>query len=224
MEIRDRLPFDDGTFRELTVYLPRIPTTEVRYILCADGQSLPYLIGSQERSGATSRTAFIGVHSSNSLRAREYVEGRDNQHFHRHERFFVNDVRCWVERRFGVELCPNNTGCFGYSCGGSFAVSMGIRHPNIFGSVIALSVANRPIRVDQPTQELLDLSRMWLYLAAGESEPGGMKKYMERLSVWQRKHGGQSRCLPSPGGHEVAVWKHELLRGIEWLRDSCPVR
>jgi enterochelin esterase-like enzyme len=219
MEICVSLPFDDGALsREVTAYFPQEPTTDATFVFCADGQSASYFAERLRQELTANRIGLIGVHSSRAFRGQEYVEGRDTQRVQRHEGFFVDVVRDWIETRFSVQLTRNNTTAFGYSCGGSFAVSMGMRHPELFGSVIALSIAGRPVRVDKPPPELLNLAQSRFYLAAGESEPGGMKKYMKRLASRLRKNGGQSEYRLSPGGHEIAVWQHELYRGIEWLR------
>jgi enterochelin esterase-like enzyme len=219
MQIRVRLPFDDATLsREVTVCFPQEPAVHTTFIICADGQIVPYFAESLRQEIAANSVGLIGVHCSPTLRGQEYVEGRHDQCFQRHESFLVDVVRDWVEEQFSIQLTRENTVAFGYSCGGSFAVSMGMRHPNLFGSVIALSIAGRPVRVDKPIPKLSNLTKSRFYLVAGESEPGGMKKYMKRLADWVRKNGGQSEYRLSPGGHEFAVWQRELSRGIEWLK------
>lgn len=219
MRICIRLPFHDGMDRDVTAYVPPEPLGDVRFVFCADGQSVPLFAEHLRQEVVGARVGLIGIHSHRTLRGREYVHGRDNSPFVRHERFFVNIVRDWVQQQFKIGLNAHNTTCFGYSCGGALAISMGVRHPDKFGSVIALSVAGRPVRVDQPPPDRLDLTKSQFYLAAGESEPGGMKRYMKRIASWLRNNGGRSRYRLSPGGHELAVWQHELIRGIRWFAD-----
>ena len=218
METRIRLTFDDKTqTRDVTACLPQEQASDMAFIFCADGQYVPYFAKQLHDELAAYRVGLIGVHSSPAFRGQEYVEGRDEQCFKEHESFFINVVRDWAQTQACVPLTCNNSATFGFSCGGAFAVSMGIRHPNLFGSVIALSIAGRPVRVDQPPPDVHDLTQSRFYLAAGESEPGSIKNYTKRLASWIRKNGGQSETRLSPGGHELSVWQHELRRGIQWL-------
>lgn len=218
MQIRDRLPFDDESGnREVVADFPEDPTTISKFVFCADGLCVTSLVAGLRNQLKNHRIGLIGIHSSPTSRGQEYVEGRDDLRFRRHENFFVEVVRSWFEEQFRVSLTRENSVVFGYSCGGSFAVSMGMRHADVFGSVIALSIAGRPVRVDQCPPEGLDLTQSRFYLAAGESEVGSMKNYMKRLASWIRKCGGWSEYQLSPGGHEFAVWQRELLRGITWL-------
>lgn len=221
MHVCVNLPFaDESGSRTVSAYLPKRPKENTTFIFCADGQSLPYFVDLMKEDMVAGHVGLVGVDSSSAHRGQEYVAGRDEALFRTHTDFFVGAVRDWVEATAGVRLIPGKSVVFGYSCGGSFAVSMAMQYPDLFGSAIALSVAGRPVRVDKPLSEPIDLTRSLFYLGAGESEPGGMKKYMKRLAGWIRNHGGHSDYRLSPGGHEIAVWRAELLRGWTWIQQQ----
>ena len=77
-------------------------------------------------------TMIVGVHrlADETLRLHEYSPGFDPDRFAAHERFFVEDVRRWVQSRFGVALPADRTAVFGVSAGGELALAIGLRHPD----------------------------------------------------------------------------------------------
>jgi len=218
MLIRATIPFaGDHTTREVFALLPGAPNPRTRYVFCTDGASVARLAAGLEDKISQNQIGLIGVANSPLHRGEEYVIGRDADRFERHERFFVEVVRDWLESHAGFSLAKENSAVFGYSRGGAFAVSMGIRHADLFGGVIALSIAGRPVRIDLAPPLPLALSESRFYLAAGESEPGSIKTYTKRLATWIGHEGGDAVCRFSPGGHEPSVWKTEFERGIDWL-------
>lgn len=60
------------------------------------------------------------------------------ERFAAHESFFVDDVRQWVQTRFGVALAAEHTGVWGASLGGELALAMGLRHPDVYGAVLSV--------------------------------------------------------------------------------------
>jgi pimeloyl-ACP methyl ester carboxylesterase len=51
----------------------------------------------------------------------------------------VQDVRRWALSRFRVALPTDRTIAFGVSAGAELALAMGLRHPNIYGTVLCAS-------------------------------------------------------------------------------------
>ena len=151
------------------------------------GKALPRLPrSSSTRIPGIQRLWFVGVDSCLFQRNAEYVIGRDEQRFTLHESFLIKTVWQWFEQEFGLTLTRHRAGVFGYSCGGSFAVSMGIRHPELFGTVLAFSVAGRPVS-DFEHATVPDISYSAFYLRAGSRESKGMRSYMKRLQLWLSK-------------------------------------
>ena len=206
--------------RAITVCVPHQPSSGDEYVLfCADGQGTSAFATEFFNAYPQDATLwFVGVDSCHLHRNAEYVVGRDEKRFAIHESFLIKTVWQWFEQEFGITLTRQRTGVFGYSCGGSFAISMGIRHPNRFGTVLGFSVAGRPVS-DFQHVPVLDVSDSAFYLRAGSRESKGMRSYMKRLQSWLRKNDALADYRVSPGGHDFALWSDEL---NEVMRSTMP--
>jgi enterochelin esterase-like enzyme len=207
---RHLLRFGDS-YRAVTVCAPHQPGGGDELVLfCADGQNTVAFATEFFNADPGKTTLwFVGVDSCLFHRNAEYVVGRDERRFTQHESFLIKTVWQWVEQEFGLTLSRQRVGAFGYSCGGSFAVSMGIRHPDLFGTVLAFSVAGRPVS-DFEHAPVPDISSSAFFLRAGSREPKGMRSYMKRLQLWLSKNGALADYSVSPGGHEFGLWSGEL--------------
>jgi enterochelin esterase-like enzyme len=105
-----------------------------------------------------------------TTRLQEYSPVFDAERFAAHEKFFVEDVRQWVQSRFGVALPAERTAVWGASIGGELALAIGFRHPYIYGAVFSTSPGGgyRP-----PAMMPSPLPRV--YLVAGTLEPFFLK-------------------------------------------------
>ena len=83
---------------------------------------------------------------------------------------------------------------------------MGIRHPDVFGTIFAFSIAGRPI-TNFNALSLLDLSDVAFYFRAGSRDPNGMRHYMKRLEKWLRSADVQVNNQTLSGGHESLVYR-----------------
>ncbi len=125
--------------RQVTVYVPPDPAEVV--VFAGDvGWHMSRLGGALDAATARS-TIVVGVHGlpDDDGRLKEYVPGFDENRFVAHERFFVEDVRRWVQRCFGVALPAQRTAVWGASLGGELALAMGLRHPDTYGAVFSAS-------------------------------------------------------------------------------------
>jgi enterochelin esterase-like enzyme len=84
---------------------------------------------------------IVGVHrpDDETLRLHEYSPPFDPERFAAHERFFVDDVREWTGSKFGIRLPAARTAVMGVSAGGELALALGLRHPDIFGTIFCAS-------------------------------------------------------------------------------------
>src|ERR1700689_5077089 len=135
--------FVTGTFeydggRQVTVFVPPDPTEAI--VFAGDGQRIPkwgrLLVQASVRS-----TMIVGVHglADETLRFHESSPGFEADRFAGHEKVFVEDVRRWTESRFGVALPTERTAVFGVSAGGELALALGLRHPDVYGTVFCPS-------------------------------------------------------------------------------------
>ena len=108
-------------------------------------------------------------------RLAEYVPGFDDERFAAHETLFVDQARSWTAERLGVALPAERTAVWGASLGAEFALAMGLRHADVYGSVFAAS----PGAGFRPPEVWPDeLPRF--YLVAGTQEPF----FLDNASRW----------------------------------------
>ena len=114
------------------------------------------------------RTMIVGVHgpADETQRLHEYSPDFEPERFAEHEQFFVDDVRRWIDSRFGVAPPAERTAVFGVSAGGELALALGLRYPETYGAVFCASpgAGYKP-----PSVMPSPLPRA--YLVAGTQEP-----------------------------------------------------
>ena len=206
--VSEVLSYDGG--RSVTVYVP--PESADSVVFLADGGwHVAGLSEALHRAGRRS-TSIVGVHglSDDDGRLNEYVCGFDAERFASHETFFVHEVGQWLTTRFGVELRPERTGVWGASLGAEFALAMGLRHPDVFGSVLACS----PGAGFRPPEVMANpLPRV--YLVAGEDEPF----FLDNATRWAgalQDSGATVVSKRRPGGHGGSFWADEFPLMVEW--------
>jgi enterochelin esterase-like enzyme len=212
--ITETLNYDGG--RQVTAFVPAAPPVAI--VFCGDGQLLaPW--GETLRAADVPPTVIIGVHrrADEILRIHEYSPGQttdafrfDPQRFAAHERFFVSDVRQWVQARFELALPVDRTAVFGVSASGELALAMGLRHPEIYGVVLCASPGGgyRPPAV-------MPRSLPRTYLVAGSKEPF----FLENAIRWAdalRHAGAEVVMTERAGSHGDAFWKNEFPLMVAW--------
>jgi enterochelin esterase-like enzyme len=207
--VTETFDYDGG--RQVTVYVPPEPAEAV--VFAGDGQLIAHWGGYLE-AAEVPPTLIVGAHRTDDpdemVRIREYSPSFDGERFAAHEHFFVEDVRRWVSSRFGVELAAERTAVFGVSASAELALAMGLRHPDVYGSVFASSPGGgyRPPRV------LPDpLPRT--YLTAGTLEPF----FLENANRWAdalRAAGATVEMTERVGDHGDPFWQAEFPRMVAW--------
>ena len=135
----EQIPFAESA-RGVTVYSVKERSDPDDFILyCSDGQCTAFFAQQFYSFHPNAPVWFVGVNCSPNHRNAEYVIGRDDARFLIHESFFVDRLLGWTEKTIGIRHSRARAGVFGYSCGGAFAASMGIRHPGIYAAVFAFS-------------------------------------------------------------------------------------
>lgn len=201
--------FDYSGGRKVTVYVP--PKMPEAIIFAGDGQRISKWGRLLENANITS-TMIVGVHGLTDEMARihEYSPGFEPERFAAHERFFVEDVRRWTKSRFSVELAAERTAIFGVSAGGELALALGLRHPQIYGTILCASPGagyKPPATMPSPLPST--------YLVAGTEEPfflGNAKKWAEAL----RGAGADVVLHERAGSHGGAFWREEFPLMVAW--------
>jgi enterochelin esterase-like enzyme len=134
--VTETFEYDAG--RPVTVYVPPVPAEVVVY--AGDGQLISQW-GAVLESADVPPTMIVGAHrrDDETRRLHEYSPGFDPERFAAHEQFFVEDVRQWVQSRFGVAVPVERTAVFGVSASGELALAMALRHPDLYSTVFCAS-------------------------------------------------------------------------------------
>ena len=180
-------------------------------MFAGDGQLLPQWGEDLERSDLPS-TMIVGVHrlADEAQRLHEYSPIFDAERFAAHETFLVDVVRHWTNSRLGVALPAERTAVLGVSAGGELALALGLRHPDVFGSVFCASPGGgfRPPAV-MPRR----LPRV--YLVAGTREPF----FHDNAARWAaalQNVGADVVMTERDGSHGGSFWREELPLMVAW--------
>lgn len=199
--------YDGG--RMVTVYVP--PDRPEAIIFAGDGQRTSRA-GSLLEAAKLPLTMIVGVHglTDEMLRLHEYSLGFDAERFAAHEKFFVEDVRQWIESQFGVALATERTAVYGVSAGGELALALGLRHSDIYGAILCAS----PGGGYQPT-EVMPSRIPRTYLVAGTQEPF----FLENARRWAdalRDAGAEVAMKERDGSHGGKFWRTEFPLMVAW--------
>jgi enterochelin esterase-like enzyme len=212
--VTERLGFDGG--RLVTAYVPSAPPEAV--VFAGDGQLIASW-GAVLEAADLPPTMIVGAHrlDDETLRLREYSPGEstaafafDPERFSAHEEFFVEDVRRWARSRFGVALPADRTAVFGVSASAELALAMGLRHPDVYGTIFCASPGGgyRPPAVLPKT-----LPRA--YLVGGTKEPW----FLANATRWAdalRDAGADVVMAERAGSHGGAFWQAEFPLMVAW--------
>lgn len=208
-----------GGIRKVRVYLPPGHDRAKRYpvIYSTDGNDSASVLEPLITSGkmaplivvAATSGDYLGDRSkgydpTKDLRSMEYLTGEDAERYSKHEKFFCDELRAWAETEFGASGSPADRAIFGCSNGARFAVDMGVRHPDLYGHVIAFSVAGR--RDFQLPETAKDLPQF--HLAAGTWEV--FLKTTSNVAAALEKHKAQCKFVTRIAGHDFTMWEDEL--------------
>src|SRR5688572_9652021 len=206
--VTETFEYDGG--RQVTAYLPPKPPEAI--VFAGDGGwHISKLSEALEHSNAPP-TMIVGVQGlpDEDGRLKEYVAGFDPERFAAHERFFVDDVRAWVQSRFAIALPADRTAVWGASLGGELALAMGLRHPDIYGAVLCASpgAGFKPPAVMPPS-----LPRF--YFVAGTQE----QFFLDNATRWAdalRAAGADVVMMERDGSHGSAFWGEEFPLMVAW--------
>ena len=203
--------------RGVTVFLPAWirPGGRIAIVYCADGQAVPELAASVASAIQQERlppVVLVGVHSEASHRAEEYLHGVKPSWFEAHQQFFAVEVPHWLTLQYGISAEREFSAVFGYSNGSAFAMTMGTRHRDRFGTVIAFSVprASASFRIRDSVRPVPRY-----YLAAGKLERG-FRKVTHAIAKTLEKHSVEHTYREPEAGHDFGFWIEEFPLALQW--------
>ena len=217
-----------GTERDITVYMPPKSISPSCVVYAADGEECIYYAAALEPlilEGKVPATAIVGVHCggyeggplkdlskydpSKDLRAVEYLPMIDSVRFGKHESFFANEVTKWAESTFGLSSLRERRAVFGVSNGGRFAATIGVDHPEVFGNVIAFSLA---VGTPPEPDDLAKVTSQFFF-CAGTWE----SKFLQRTEEFHQslqKSGIRSELVKRVSGHDLIMWQEEFAHAV----------
>jgi enterochelin esterase-like enzyme len=212
--VTEMLEYDGG--RQVTAYVP--PAAPEAIVFAGDGQLIASWGGVLEAADVPP-TMIIGAHrvDDETLRIHEYSPGEstaafafDSERFAAHEQFFVEDVRHWTASRFGGALPTARTAVFGASASGELALALGLRRPDVYGTILCAS----PGAGYQPTV-VMPRPIPRTYLVAGTQEPF----FLENATRWAAAlsdTGADVVMQERIGSHGGAFWRDEFSLMVAW--------
>lgn len=205
--VTETFEYDGG--RDVTVYVPPEPIEAV--VFAGDGQLISQWGGVLEAADVPA-TMIVGAHrvADEAMRLHEYSPSFDPERFAGHETFFVAGVPGWVRSRFGVALPAERTAVCGVSASGELALAMGLRHPEVYGTIFCASPGGgyRP-------PDVMPSSIPRTYLVAGTLEPF----FRKNAATWAdalRDAGADVVMTERPGSHGDAFWQEEFPLMVAW--------
>lgn len=202
--------FDGG--RDLTVYVP--PGRPDSVVYAADGGwHTERLARALERSVERPSTMVLGVHGldDDDGRLHEYVEALGSERFEVFEQFFAEQVRGWAISELDACLTAEHTAVWGASLGGEFALAMGLRHLDLFGTVLCASPGGgfTPTGIE-PSRDVPHA-----YLVGGTQEQwffDNARKWADALS----EAGADVVIEQRDGEHGGEFWYDEFPAMVSW--------
>jgi predicted alpha/beta superfamily hydrolase len=148
--------------RDLVVYLPPgyddQPSRHFPVLYLHDGQNLfdpttSFISGMDLNVGQTADESInaggvepliiVGIYNTGKARIREYTPTRvpklGGGRADRYAKFLILELKPFIEREYRTLTGPEKTGIGGSSLGGLVSLYLGLRLPNIFGKLAALS-------------------------------------------------------------------------------------
>lgn len=95
------------------------------------------------RAGQVEPLIIVGIYNAGKSRVREYTPWRDTKHggggADRYARFLTEELMPFVEAAYRVKRESGDTGIGGSSLGGLLSLYLGLKMPEVFGKIAALS-------------------------------------------------------------------------------------
>lgn len=181
--------------RDLIVYLPPGYDAEPRRLFPVlylhDGQNLfdgatSFIPGMDWQVGQTADQfinegrveplVIVGIYNAGTQRISEYTPTRAPRlgggRANRYAKFLLEEVRPFVHQHYRVRNIPQSTGIGGSSLGGLVSLYLGLRYPDVFGKIAALSPSvwwnERVILRFAQAAPVRPLPRIWLDIGTRE--------------------------------------------------------
>ncbi|MBI4563430.1 MAG: esterase family protein [Planctomycetes bacterium] len=171
--------------------------------LIADGRIPPVII--------------VAINHGPNMRMKEYVPQVSPEDFLKHEKWFVEEVLPWAEKEFGASANRMERIVFGSSNGGPWSLTMGARHPDLFGNVVGAMVY--ALKLPKWKKELAETpnekqpQRFFLY--AGSKDANGVRENKGVEKVLKARGYQVSNTVIKGEGHTNRLNQNMLPKVLE---------
>ena len=168
----------------------------------------------------------VGIENGGTERINEYTPWKNNKYGggkgEIYIDFIVNTLKPYVDAHYRTKKQAKQTALIGSSLGGLISYYGGLKYPNIFGKIGALSTSfwfsNKVIDF---TKKYGNTSKIKLYLYVGSKEGNTMEsdtKNMKNLLLAIGFPAKNIKVSINPEGkHNETAWKNEFLKVVTWL-------
>jgi enterochelin esterase-like enzyme len=233
--------------RDLIVYLPpgydRQPSRRFPVLYLHDGQNLfdgatSFIPGMDWHVGHTADQfieegrveplIIVGIYNAGKQRLGEYTPTRmprlGGGRANRYAKFLLDEVRLFVKRQYRVLEEAENTGIGGSSLGGLVSLYLGLRQPQIFGKIAALSPSvwwnERVILRFADAAPVHPLPRIWLDIGTREGPRivDDVERFRDVLirKGWQLDHNLHYQRVEG-AEHNEAAWAQRVGPFLQFL-------
>jgi predicted alpha/beta superfamily hydrolase len=136
--------------------------------------------------------------------------------------FIVNTLKPYIDATYRTKPQQKHTGLIGSSLGGLISYYGGLKYPEVFGKIGALSTSFWfSNKVEEYTKEHGSIKKIKLYLLVGGKEGENMSDDTKKMRKLLLQTGFKSKNLISKinpeGEHNEAFWRSEFLEVASWL-------
>ncbi len=129
--------------------------------------------------------------------------------FAKYEQSLLTEVMPRIAHDYRIRTGPKNTAIAGLSMGGAETLLVGVRHPELFGYVAAMSPGRGDF--EDPAQNLQwTAKRELLWLSCGEDDPV-VGENVRKLYAFLKQQNVAATLRWTPGRHTWEVWRDNLL-------------
>lgn len=136
--------------------------------------------------------------------------------------FLKNDLKPYIDANYRTKTTVENTAIIGSSLGGLISFYGGLKHPQTFGKIGAMSPSfwfSKKVVEFAKNQQRNPATK--IYMLVGEKEGPDMVLGTQKMDTLLRTldyNNGQLKTVIHPtGNHNEHFWKNEFLAQITWL-------
>jgi predicted alpha/beta superfamily hydrolase len=174
----------------------------------------------------------VGIDNGGSQRLNEYSPWTNAQYGggqgEQYVDFIVKELKPYIDQNYRTFSGPEYTGIVGSSMGGLISYYAGLKYPEVFGRVGALSSSYwfSSSSYDYPKQKKPS-AETYIYMIAGDKEGGNQTGDMNKMYQILLQEGMQTKQIykqnHADGTHSEWYWRREFPKMYQWLFEKKTV-